>query len=400
MLHFGHVDLPENCTPRSIAENFARAEDIAETLEMTEFSRRARLRGGVILLRSGDGRDEGRELLREVDPQRLGRADSLWYAVGMAHSPFWLDRVRGADQDIGLADAPKSARKKGPQPQPADVEAAARCLLDSAPLQLQPLEADRLDELVDLLAAADDFTHLRANLDLRAHLDQLADLPLEQAGEAAEFMGADSSDAGRAAAHFCRILQNIFDGEAPAQPDAADLATIEEFHPLAATVITALFALATRDAAKLATALGSLEGKLRISQIQPAALKPIGLLWPSLLSYLGELRDASADAAVSVEPTTTKRITASAREIFARWIPEAPQPSYGWWKLSANLLATPEIDAPWPENAARCTLRALRDGICDDAELEARVLAKILDRAVEHAADDELLEWLEVAEKM
>jgi|GEM_PF-3989702 len=394
LLQVGHHNLPKACTPQLIARNFARTEALAENLEMPDLVRRARLRGGAILLRSGESAEQGRALLREVDARELSRADRLWYAVAMAHSSFWLDRVRAADQVIALSASPRRTQKSPPR-QDADLEAATRHLLGSAPMQLQPLEVDRLNELVDLLGPVDDAAHLAANLALRAHLNELADLPLTQAGEPAEQMALNSGPAGQAAADFCQILQNFFAAHAAGEPIAAanvdDLARIEGFYPLAATTLSTLFALLTRDPTKLATALGSLEGKLRITRVQPAELKPVGLIWPSLFAYLSEARE-------NEDPTTTKRIVASTREIFARWVVRAPQPSYGWWSLAAQVLGCKELDDPWPQAAAQCTRRALQNGTPGNPAVETRIITTLIERAVQHADDEALREWLEVAE--
>lgn len=394
LLHVGHHNLPRRCTPKLIAKDFKRAQALAAALDMPELVDRTRLRGGAILLRSGESPEQGRALLREVEARELGRADRLWYAVAMAHSSFWLDRVRAADQVIALSDAPRRTQKT-PQPQDADLEAATRYLLDSAPLQLQPLEVDRLNELVELLGPVEDAPHIAANLALRAHLNELTDLPLTRAGEPAPQMALNSGPAGQAAADFCQMLQNIFSADASRQPIPApnvdDLARIEGFYPLAATTLSTLFAALTRDASRLATALGSLEGKLRITQVQPAELKPVGLIWPTLFAYLRAPRE-------NEDPTTTKRIAASTREIFGRWVVRAPQPSYGWWTLSAQVLELAELDQPWPEAAAQCARRALQNGLPGNPELEDRVIATLVNRAVLHADDAVLREWLEVAE--
>lgn len=402
LLHIGHGTLPRACTPKLIAKNFARAEELAKLLEMPKLVQRARLRGGAILLRSGEAPEQGRELLREVEARELSRADRVWYAVGMAHSSFWLDRVRAADQVISLSSSSRSAVRstahKTPKRQGADLEAATRHLLEHAPLQLQALEVDRLEELVDLLGSVEDAAHLAGNLELRARLNELTDLPLTRAGEPAEQMALNSGPAGQAASDFCQILQHFFVAHAagkpipPAHPD--DLTRIEGFYPLAATTLSTLFAILTGDASKLATALGSLEGKLRITRVQPGELKPVGLIWPSLFAYL----DARREKTSTEDDTTTKRIVASTREIFNRWIVRAPQPSYGWWTLSAQVLRCVEFDEPWPKAAAQCTRRALQNGIPGTPELEARVLTTLIDRAVQHADDAVLREWLEVGE--
>lgn len=405
LLHTGHPNLPKACKPPLIAKNFARAEELARLLEMPALAEQARLRGGAILLRSGEAIDEGRELLRDVQAPALSRGDRIWYSVGMAHSSFWLDRVRAADQIIALSAPSRNtasqntASQKTADTQDADLEAATRHLIDCAPLQLQPLEVDRLEQLIDLLGPVDDTEHLASNLKLRAHLNDLTDLPLTHAGKPAEQIALNTGPAGQAAADFCQLLQNFFaahkaDKTLPA-PNPDDLNRIEEYYPLAATTLSTLFAILTADATKLATALGSMEGKLRITQIQPAELKPVGLIWPSLFAYLEAHRDdtPAEDAAM-----TTKRIGASTREIFGRWIVRAPQPSYGWWTLSARVLRCTELDEPWPVAAAACTQRALRNGVSSSPDLKTRLVTTLIDRAVQHGDDDVLQEWLEVGE--
>jgi len=51
-----------------------------------------------------------------------------------------------------------------------------------------------------------------------------------------------------------------------------------------------------------------------------------------------------------------------------------------------------------PEAAAQCTRRALQNGIPGNPALETRIITTLVERAVQHADDEVLREWLEVAE--
>lgn len=385
MRKLGHTDLPTGTTAEQIAAQFLHADALIDAARLPGFSRRARLRAGVLLLESGADPRSGRELLRELPARDLTPGDRLAYAVGMAHSPYWLDRVRAADELIALSAT------ETPPPQ---LHAAIRHLLAHAPLQLEALEVDRLHELLDLLGPGDDATRLRARLALRTRLEQVADQPARHADQAADIFAELTDPAAAAAADFSRASAHILRGDA-APPDADALQRIEAHYPLAACALRVLHAAHTRHAARLATALGELEGKLRLGAPGPRDLKPIGLIWPTLLDFLQQAHD-NPDAH---DPTAHKRILASTHEILARWLPDAPRPTYGWWALSAHLLQNPALAAPWPEHAARCAERAMRDDRSDDLPLQTQVLDHLLDRAIAHAPQDQLLKWLERARR-
>jgi hypothetical protein len=369
-----------------IADTFTKAAKLAETLGMHETKRRAGLRAGALLLRSGVSREQGRQLLRDIDPSELSRPDALWYAVGMAHSPFWLDRVRAADAVTTVVEGDTESR--------LDTLHAAGYLLDCAPIELQPLEIDRLEGLADEL----DVTNQR--LRLRTHLEGVASAPAARAGEAADIvaqsLGEDATARQRASVAFCRAVADLFD-----EPSGADRSTggldrsaverIETFYPTAARVLEALEPTVDSNPQRLATSLGELEGHFRKygHKLTREDLKPIALLWPRLLPLL---RDLEADD--DVDQTTRSRVVASAKDIATRWIPGAPTPGYGWWSLAANLVA-----CEMHTQAAAAAHRAIDDGESVDGELERRVIASVLDWAVREGTAEEMLEWLEVAER-
>jgi hypothetical protein len=373
-----------------IAATFSKAAQLADSLEMPETGRRARLRCGVLELRTGVSLEDGRQLLRDIDPGVLSRSDSLWYAVGMAHSPFWLDRVRAADAVIAAveADTREASARHEDQPPRTDVLQAAEYMLDCAPIELQPLEVDRFEGLAEELEVT---TH---KLRLRSHLQGIASAPASRAGEAADIIAQSLSDETtnkqRAAVAFCRAVADLLDGQAREGLDRAALERIDEFYPTAALVVEALEPTVGEDVRKLATALGELEGHFRKygHRLTREDLKPIALLWPKLLPFLRTLDD-DEDA----DQTTRKRVIASANEIATRWLPGAPTPGYGWWSLAANLLA-----CGMPTQAAEAARRAIDDGESVDGELERRVVAAVLDWAIRDGSQEKMVEWLEVAE--
>lgn len=385
--HFAELGLADGSSPEAdvaeFAERFEEAARLADELEMAETAARARLRAGTLLLRSGAARERGRALLRDLKATELPRDESLWYGVGMAHSPFWLDRVRAAD--AVLATVPQH---NGDAPAPRDVRAAMDYLLEVAPLELQPLEADRLEGLVDEVGGAD------AAFGLRSHLESVAAAPVTRADEAADILasyhGDDATDGERASVIFYRAVARLFESENGVALDATTLARIEDDFPVAAAVLRALVRAISQDAAKLATALGDLERifRQRGAALTRAEIKPTALLWPRLLPFLETLRDDD-----DIDATTVRRIEASTTDVLQRWIPLAPPPSYGWWALAANLLA-----ADLHDQAGLCARRAIEDGEKVDDDLEERVLAALLDRAMQHGDPETMLEWLEIAE--
>ncbi len=364
------------------AAQFERAAQLADAVDEEALAKRAHLRAGVALLRSSTDRERGRALLRQIDPAELSRADSLWYAVGMAHSPFWLDRVRAADQVIAVAE--------GDDEPAQDTRGAARYLLDCAPIELQPLEIDRLDGLADELGIPTDL------LSVRKHLEGVAAAPLARAGEAADLLAQslaeEASEAQLAAIEFCRAVAGIFDGDEATEPDEASIARLRDSFPIGALVVEALPAVVAGDVARLATSLGELEGRFHrdAKSFARADLKPVALLWPHLLPLIRRL-DEDGD----VDATTRRRVTESTGEILARWLPDAPAPSYGWWNLAANLQA-----CAMHEQAARAARRAIDDGESVDPDLERRVIATVLDRVIRDGSPTQMLEWLERADSV
>lgn len=364
----------------AVADRFEQAAQLAEALEMPGLQKRALLRAGVLLLRTSTSREHGRELLREVDPADFDRADRLWYAIGMAHSSFWLDRVRAADAVLAIAEADDEPQR--------DAVDAAEYLVACAPIELQALERDRLEAITGELAIGS------CILGLRSHLEGIASAPAKQAGDAAHILaqtfGEDPTDAERAQAAFCRVVAELFADGKSTSLDAATAERIDKSFPVAAKVAGALEPLVQEDPRKLATALGDLEGifRKRGHALESDALKPVGLLWPRLLPLVRKLRDDE-----DIDTTTVRRVEASTQEVLARWLPHAATPGYGWWALAANLLAN-----DLPEQAVRAARRAIDAGESVDAELERRVIAAVLDRAVRDGEPEQMREWLEVAE--
>ncbi|QDG49656.1 hypothetical protein FIV42_02535 [Persicimonas caeni] len=380
-IHGHNVDTAE------VAADFEQAAQLADALDMPATKERALLRAGALRLRTGTGRERGRELMREVDPAHFDRPDRLWYAVGMAHSPFWLDRVRAADAVLAVAE-----QDADPDQKPArDTTDTAAYLLDCAPIELQPLEIDRFEALADALGGQ------AKELKLRSHLEGIASAPATQAGEAADILaqsyGDDATDAERAQIAFCRAASDLVaDGEHTGL-DEGTVERVRNAFPVAAKVLEVLEPAVRADAPKLATALGELEGLFRKrgpAKRNLGALGPIALLWPHVLPLLRELRDDE-----DVDPTTVRRIEASTKEILTRWLPKAATPGYGWWALAANLL-THDL----PDAAAQAARRALDHGESVGDDLERRVIAAILDRAVRGGEPEAMLEWLEVAEAL
>ncbi len=364
----------------AIAAGFEQAARLADALDMEATRKRALLRAGALLLRSGVSRERGRELLRQVDPTDFERGDALWYGVGMAHSPFWLDRVRAADAILAVAEGDTEPAR--------DTTDAVEYLLACAPIELQPLEVDRLEALAEALGAAS------GKLGLRSHLEGIASAPAADAGAAADILaqsfGDDATDEERARVAFCRALGALFSQAGDATLDKAAVERIAKAFPLAAAVLEVLEPVIQNDARKLATAIGELEGffRKRGHALGAGDLKPVALLWPKLLPMVRELEDDE-----DVDTTTVRRIEASLQEIISRWISDAPTPGYGWWALAANLLASDLAD-----DAATAARRALQDGESVDEDVESRVIAAVLDRAVRSGEPEEMLAWLEVAE--
>ncbi|MFU8805823.1 MAG: hypothetical protein ACNA8W_18570 [Bradymonadaceae bacterium] len=364
---------------RSISARFEKAERLATQSGMERLATHARQRRGVLMLYLGYGRDEGRKILHSVSPAELSPNERLWYAFGMLHSPFWLDRVRSADVLDELAEALNT----GPlgYEKTVDVDTLRRTaanLVHLAPLKLEAAEEDRLRALTKTLFAPPLSSSWKALIDVRKELDDLRDAPITRAEEAYPILDTLArSSAGGWADAFAHFTQLATTWNNHAQTGSLERPIEEGPFKVGAHITQILDALTTDDRAAIERGLRALRDELRGADniADPAPLKPIALLWPRLLSIIG----------------SEDRIDTLVEEVAALWAAAAPAPSYGWWPLAAHFI---KADLPGP--ARHIARRALGDSPASGTPVEDFVLARVLEHIIEVGEADEMRYWLEV----
>lgn len=152
---------------------------------------RVTLRAGVALMLEGQQRSRGRALLRSLDASKLGPQARRWYALGMARSDFWLDRVRAADIIDELADKTDASQVR----ERAQLAALLRFLLSQETLAMTSAEEDRLGALIQELAEHGERGKLRDLMELKR-------LMTEHGAEPASQAGAISAQLAHMSAHY------------------------------------------------------------------------------------------------------------------------------------------------------------------------------------------------------
>ena len=368
-----------SATPANQVEQFARAAELFEQLELLELAAHARLRSGAVALLTSNDAAAGRARLKAAREQLADRGDHLWWAVAGSLSEKWLDRVRAADTLLDLYEQ----QNRGDDEFPEDLGHAVIWMVGQAPLRLQPTERDRLESLIDIGLPVEARPPMIEQLAGREAMADTLARPASQLRDALDLRGEPGEDPRDAYYHAVASL------ESPDLYGKPDTDAFRDELPVAADVVDILSAIRRDSPGSVATSSGLLEKTFRDGIDGQAQLGPLALLWPDVLDYLAALRDRD-----EIDTTTVKRTTASLSEVARRALPDAPAPSYGWWSLAASFLAAGMNDA-----GTICTDRAIRTGESVDDELEGEVLSVVLDHVIQSDGDPaELIWWLEQGE--
>lgn len=413
--HFRELEQLSQRDPRAMAaqaqanaSRFARAQSLAEDTRHDALARHCALRRGVALLLGGVEQDQGRKLLKALDRQGLSPEERLWYALGMARSAFWLDRVRAIDTLDALAQDVRAARPGYHDLPMARLHEVVRFVLDAEPASaLHDTEEARLRELIDEVFQGDEAARA-AQLDTLELRLKIADASRQQLADAAPIAALLQARAGRRgeeawarSAESFELLRVYLDPSvAPeALPPLPPPLPTSETDGEAAHLRFAHLALALLRADRLDDP-HALEAALRRAHHtlvspqharQPSALAPLASAWPALLDRVSSRKppkDADEDAQHA--HATLAELTGDALAIWAR---HAPRPSYGWWPLAAHALA-----AKLGHAADAAGRRAVADREAAEGALRDRVVGGMLAWTGQHGDRVQLLRWLEIAE--
>lgn len=402
--HFRELEQLAQRDPRAMAaqaqanaSRFARAQSLAEDTRYEALARHCALRRGVAQLLGGAEQDQGRRLLKALARQDLSPEERMWYALGMARSAFWLDRVRALDTLDALAQDVR-ARRPGYHDLPlARLQEVVQFALDQEPPgALHDTEEERLRELIDEVFQGDEAARTAQldTLELRLKLAETTNQPLAEADPIIALLHARATHLGdeawaRAAASVELLRAHLTDADAPPAPERAG-----EDDPLrfAHIAIDLLRADRQDDAHALEAALRRAHHALvspgRASQ--PAALVPLASVWPTLLRRAAVKLPRDADEAAQHAHATLSELTGDA---LAAWSRHAPRPSYGWWPLAAHALA-----AKLGHAADMAGRRAIAERESAEAALRDRVIGGMLAWTGQRGDRVQLLRWLEIAE--
>jgi hypothetical protein len=367
----------------AVAQRFERAMELA-VQEGREADSLA-LRAGVALMLAGREKGRGRALLRGLKANALPSPARLWYAVGMARSDFWLDRVRAADvigEEAALLDERDVVGRQA-------LIRLLRFVMTQDALVMQSAEEDRLDALIGELAEGDERALLRDLLRLRALITaQGAGTPAQAPEVAAQLaqMSATHGGAWRGVAATYRSLAALTD-EATS-PDQLALPREEAWRGLEVARIAEELVYAARTgglagaigAAQYAT--GALESK--IGHARPAELRPLGAAWPALLAL------CEGRAADEAQAEQRAHLAGLVGRLFVAWAERAPSPASGWWQLSAHLARAGMLEA-----AERAAERAWGAGEAGDEVARGYASGQLLAWVIEQGEPARMLKWLE-----
>lgn len=320
----------------ALAARRARASEPHAREERPQLQRHCELRRGALSLNSGLNRSAGQQALGQLNWSAFSRTEQLWMAHALTHSERWVDRVRVIDLLLdALRDRPDTGT---PGQDLEDLRAIARELLGNAPLQLHPVELERLPDLIATLFDEAECAHWQRHLKTRERLQHLVSAPLQKldtAGEAnatLERLALDAPSRWQPVAQHAAMLlspaESLANSPVPAERDP-----LAHFYATLADTLAKL-----THAHHLAGLLDPLSAAARALADDTGALRALALLWPRIL----EQPEITSDEALL--PELVDLASQHAR---------GPSPSYGWWALAAHLYRAglPACALPFAERA-------------------------------------------------
>ena len=374
--HFREVDYPkadDGAELHRIARRFELAAARALEANLPQWHRHATLRRGALLINSGVDPALGRTILGQLDWTQLFAIDQLWFAVSLASSQRWSDRVRAMDILLDLHRGVSQLRPGFRSLQLRDLRRAASTIFKLAGLHLPDAEDRRLEELSQTLFDGEEQRHWKVFLKARRSLSSVATLPLQSSDEALVILHQLSSIYPRRwkpATQRFQILVQGWTGERETTNAVPAPGTSHRRLPVTDAVarVLAITADAEMMLSELQSALRRLNDTLsNVGEAQDAAAaRPVALVWSRLLQP-----DSGLDLP-EIAPELNRLATLYAEV--------APSPSYGFWALAAHL-----FKAELQESAMAIAQRARRSSTTNVPDDLRRYVA---DQALKIALND------------
>lgn len=394
---------------------FQRAAALATQASRHVFATHCTLRQGVCGLLSESAANESRALLKSLELPALSPHEQLWYALGMAHSEFWLDRVRAADvlDDLGTRVA---AHRPGEVARVLSMHVLRQGLewmIERDRGAVQSAEVDRLRGVISVVYQGEERGEaLEELLELREVLASDEGASLEESGELlwrlwqrSDVMGDGWAQSARAA----RALRAYILEEKGRENVRLARAEAPWLH-LTQLSFEVLEACQHDEAQSVARLLSDLRSTIQ-STISPplsGTMRPFFATLPQLLTWWGGLVPSPKKRRKLMETLSEQegdalKVRVQAYEALGEQITRiiclmmdrhVPQPSYGWWLLGAHLIEHDLFDA------AQVVVRsALASRVSVDEKLEAYVMGHMLYWASATQSDPVMMrQWLEMCE--
>ena len=365
-----------------IAGHFQMAAARAEQSGLHAWHLHARLREGSLFLTTGADRRKGRLILGELDWTGLYPEEQLWMAVALAASVQWTDRLRAMDIVLDLHRAIEQVRPGYQSVRLRDLRRAGATIFKLADLHLPEPESRRQQELSEALFVDEQRQEWQAFLDARRELADLANLSLDKSDQALSLLDQLSESHRRRwqpASDALRILSAGLSGDYAGTGSAPSPRRHSHRIPIVdhvAAVLSALSEVDDQTSDTVSERLHRLNDLLADAPHDPAALRPIALIWPRLL----ENPELLADEKLRQELT----------QLADQYAATAPPPSFGWWSLAAHL-----YNANLPAPARHFAHRALAAGPTDDPKTQRFVAQKAFAQALEDRDALDARRWVD-----
>ena len=390
---------PGHAVSRRIVQDFERAHTLAQRAGEEAFARHIKLRENLHRLKHGVGASKARRALKALGTTEMSPAMMLWYAEGMMHSEFWLDRVRALDM---LDDLARDVMDLRPSPAREQVhletlkELADRLLHHVGPKRLHQTEEDRLVALLETLhgQGSQHVALAREKLEQGKQLESQVDVSWEAfkslAGHTAYWVDRQ---------FFLHTLKGLLEHKEGAAKRA--MALVEEGGDLRCYevhVLQVLVALERDDLVGFGGALEAINATWSVAKVD-ASVDVLRVVWPRALEGLNRWAPSKADRRAHLEAPRPEHVSwdraaAALGGALVGWASRRlEEPSYGMWPLIRHVLGAKLV-----QTAHLMAKPLVSQGKRPPEELKGEVYGAILDWALRHGPQDDLRFWLEEME--
>ena len=388
---------PGHAMSRRIVRDFERAHALALRQGDEAFAKHIELREHIHRIRHAVGAKEALRAIKGAKASQMPPAMRFWYAQGMVHSGFWLDRVRALDVLDDLARDAMALRPSfaGQGVSVQELEALAdRLVRQVGAGSLPQTEEDRLLALLETL-------HGGEGQQVALAKERLEQGRLVEAGVTVEWEAFEGLPGHTAywvdRQFFLRVVQGMLGheegacGRARALIEGGDLLCYESH------VLRVFVAINEEDVEAYARAFeavnqtwgGAVEGSVDV----------LGVVWPEALRGLARWAPSKAERRAHLEAPKPEhvawdRAAAALGAALVGWSKhQVREPSYGMWPLIRHV-----IEAKLVQTAHQMAKPLVRQGWRPPQALRGEVYGALLDWALRHGPQDEVRFWLEEME--